>query len=151
MTLPHARTPSNLTGSTVPAPGRMSQTTGIRIAVSGVAAPFLCCAAGLAVQALLRHRQSALAADYAARHMAPLPGVKGYAEEPSSFLLGAAPGVAIIARNPPVVDGQRHGARPSRTTGCSCRHRSGRAAQSVHLGHERVAPQAAVELAQDVS
>ncbi len=100
MTLPHDRTPFNLTGSAVPAPGRMSQTTGIRIAVSGVAAPFLCCAAGLAVQALLRHRQSALAADYAARHMAPFPGVEGYAGEPSSFLLGAAPGAAIIARNP---------------------------------------------------
>lgn len=100
MTLPPARTPANLTGPPVPAPGRLSQTTGIRIAMFGVAAPFLCCAAGLTVQALLRHHQSALAADYAARHMAPFPGVVGYAGEPSSFLLGTAPGAAIIARNP---------------------------------------------------
>ena len=91
--------PKQLVRSTVAQPsGLLTEAAGIRIAMLVVAAPIACCAMGLLVLALLKHRQAALAAGYAAMKLVAFP--LDPVVEPPSFLHVALPTQDILARNP---------------------------------------------------
>ena len=85
------------TTGTKPA-GLLSEAAGIRIAILVVAAPIACCAVGLLVLVLLKHRQATLAARYAAMKLVAFP--LDPAVDPPSFLHLALPTQDILARNP---------------------------------------------------